>query len=174
MDSNPKLAGKIAGTSTRISPITSSIVSPVASPVNSRNNSPMVSPLMNADQENPHMFENVDDQPQTNYSMIKQMFDQMKKLKEDSTKQQQQLEAMEEENIRLKDKLAAKELVADESLVHRHSLVDRDDSLKEELRKEIEERFNSMKKVIVENTIACATVRVSQTLFSSIVLATFQ
>lgn len=52
-----------------------------------------------------------------------------------------------------------------------YSLATRDGSLKEELRKEIEEKLNSIKKVAIEDTIARVATRVSQTPFSLVVSA---
>lgn len=43
--------------------------------------------MVNANQDNVHVFKNVDDQPQTDYSMMKQLSDQTKKLEEESRKQ---------------------------------------------------------------------------------------
>lgn len=45
-----------------------------------------------------------------NYYMMKQMFDQMKRLEENSRKQQRRLEEIERENFELKNKLATNNL----------------------------------------------------------------
>lgn len=41
-----------------------------------------------------------------------------------------------------------------------------DSSYKDELRKEIEDKFNVLRKMFIEDTVACATIRAVQTLFT--------
>lgn len=87
------------------------------------------------------------------------------------------LKKLERENSELKNRLAAKQLVVDDhrdvlldnSFLKNRTLASPDLSLKDELRREIENKFNAMRKTLVEDTIARAAVKASQTTFTSFI-----